>query len=108
MNIIKREQPRVSAYNLALRAGALINSDSGLLVYAYLLPGGVLHSPPAYVMTDETYILVHVDCMPPHTRTRYPNMYRSQEAYTELMKYCSADGAAECAQSSFENVTSCY
>lgn len=26
--IIKREQPRVSAYNLALRAGVLINSVS--------------------------------------------------------------------------------
>lgn len=80
MNIIIREQQRVSAYNLALRAGALINSDSGLLVYACVLPGGVLHGPSAYVITTFSRTLI---VCPPHTRTRHPNMYRGQEAYTE-------------------------
>lgn len=40
-----------SAYNLALRAGALINSGSGSLVYVCMLPDGALHGPPAYVLT---------------------------------------------------------
>lgn len=66
MNIIIREQQRVSAYNLALRAGALINSDSGLLVYACVLPGGVLHGPSAYVIT--TFSRTLTVC--PRTRAR--------------------------------------
>lgn len=71
---------RVSAYNLALRTGALINSDSGLLVYAYMPPGGVLHGPLAYVVTTFSRTLT---VCPPHMRTRHPNMYRGQGADTE-------------------------
>lgn len=66
--IIKREQPRVSAYNLALRAGALINTTSGLLVYLHvcMLPYGALHGPPSHVIIIFSYTLT----VCPRTRAR--------------------------------------
>lgn len=107
MNILIREQPRVFAYGLALRAG--------LLIYACMLHGGPLHGPTIYVVT--TFSRTLTLCPPAHAHATSEHVSGPRSIYgktyslsrgSSMMKYCSADGADECAHSSFEVVASCY